>query len=127
MKGRSGITIKNRIDDDLAVGVDIGGTKIRAGLVDRHGEVIGSSITVPTGGDEDAESIITRIGGSVSAVLNTHKFSTSKILGIGMGVTGPLDIRNGLILECPLAPCIALLSSQGKNQGYFSDAGLDEQ
>jgi len=103
----------------LAVGVDIGGTKIRSGLVNQKGEVMGDSYTLPTWGKEEADSIIDRIRESVSVVLGQNEISLNDILGIGMGVTGPLDIRKGIILECPQLPTLHYYPLREKIKDLF--------
>jgi glucokinase len=103
----------------LAIGVDIGGTKIRSGLVNQHGEVLGDPYSIPTGGEDDPDSIIDRIRDSVSVMLKRSELSGSKILGIGLGVTGPLDIRNGLILECPQLPTLHYFPLREKISALF--------
>jgi glucokinase len=96
----------NSFISGLAVGVDIGGTNIRAGLVNQDGRVVGESLTLPTGGNDKADIIIERILEAISAILKGNGIARSNILGIGMGVTGPLDIRKGIILECPQLPTL---------------------
>jgi len=87
---------------NILIGVDVGGTKIMAGATDCDGQVIGDPVSVKTSGNDPAEEIFERIAGSVEQVLKRH--SIKEIRGIGMGVTGPLDLEKGLILECPQLP-----------------------
>jgi glucokinase len=87
---------------DLLLGVDVGGTKIMAGAVDSSGKVTGEPVTVATGGSDDKELIFGRIAEAIQTVIS--RTGTDRIKGIGMGVTGPLDIEKGLILECPQLP-----------------------
>ena len=82
---------------DLALAIDIGGTKVEAALIDRAGgRVSGSSFREPTG------STITRAG-LEQAVLNvaTRSFDArpaeASVIGIGIGSAGPIDLVTGTI------------------------------
>lgn len=86
------------------IGVDVGGTKIRTGAIKPDGEIFCEPVTIPTGGDDDSEKILARITNSIETIINNSGLKTSEIIGIGMGVTGPLDSENGIILECPQLP-----------------------
>lgn len=98
--------IENRIVKGLAVGVDIGGTSIRAGLVNRQGEMVGRSFSIPTNGNDRTDAVFARIKESISNILEVSRMYSKDVQGIGMGVTGPLDNRKGLILECPQLPTL---------------------
>jgi len=91
-------------NNKVAIGVDIGGTKIKTGLVRSGGQIIGESITIPTGASEQKEAIVGRIIESINYTLHIAQYENLDIQGIGMGVTGPLDIKNGKILQCPNLP-----------------------
>jgi len=88
----------------IIIGVDVGGTKIQAGAITSDGTVIVDPVTMQTGGADDAEVILARITGTIDRVIESAGLNPEQIAGIGMGVTGPLDIENGLILECPQLP-----------------------
>jgi glucokinase len=90
--------------DKIIIGVDVGGTKIQAGAICSDGTVIVEPVTILTGGNDNAEVILSRIIGSIEEVIKVSGADPEQIEGIGMGVTGPLDIENGLILECPQLP-----------------------
>ena len=91
-------------NDKIALGVDIGGTNIRAGAVDFDGNLIGESYSIPTNATDRKELIFKRIADSVSIVISRNNIDKSAIQGIGLGCTGPLDLKNGLILQCPNLP-----------------------
>jgi len=90
--------------DKIIIGVDVGGTKIQAGAIRSDGIVIVDPVTIPTGGLDGSEAILARIAGSIEQVIKISGARPEDIGGIGMGVTGPLDIEKGLILECPQLP-----------------------
>jgi glucokinase len=88
----------------IIIGVDVGGTKIQTGAIDQEGKIICEPVTIDTGGNDECETIFDRITGSVDQVKRTAGLKDEEIMGIGMGVTGPLDTETGTILECPQLP-----------------------
>jgi len=88
------------------LGVDLGGTKISCGLVSARGEILGKPYTIPTGGKDSEEAIINRIFAAIEQVLVLAGIKITDISGIGIGATGPLDMKEGVILECPFLPTL---------------------
>ncbi len=91
-------------NERIAIGVDVGGTNIRAGAVAPDGRIIGESFSVATGATDPKELIVGRIIESINAVIGLNQLQRANIQGIGLGVTGPLDVKNGKILQCPNLP-----------------------
>jgi glucokinase len=78
----------------MRVGIDIGGTGTRIVAIDHLGKVV-SEIDTPTvdfAHRETPQARIDLLVSKVSTVLNG-----SKATSIGIGVSGPIDLRNGLI------------------------------
>lgn len=90
----------------FVLGVDLGGTKISCGIVSTSGEVVGNPLTLPTRGFDSEKVIINRIFDVIIEVLETGTLKPADIAGIGVGATGPLDMKEGLILECPFLPTL---------------------
>lgn len=88
----------------IAIGVDIGGTNIRAGAITPDGCIIGEPFSVATGATDPKELIVARIIESINVVIENNRLEKLNIQGIGLGVTGPLDVKNGTILQCPNLP-----------------------
>ena len=87
---------------EVYIGADIGGTKIMAGAVDRSGRIVTGPVSVPTIGDDRSEAIFNRIAETLDRmILETEG---ENVRAIGLGVTGPLDTVDGVILECPQLP-----------------------
>jgi len=86
------------MEKEVAIGLDIGGTKIKAGIVNANGHVCGTPLTIPTDSHAPAEIIINNI---ITLLENVIKESTDSIVidGIGIGCTGPVDCRRGIILD----------------------------
>lgn len=94
------------MENKILIGVDFGGTKILTGAMTEKGEILCEPVKVPTDGNEAPEKIIARVTESIDKVLVGTGATTGDVGGIGMGVTGPLDIKNGRILECPQLPTL---------------------
>jgi glucokinase len=92
------------LSNKIIIGVDVGGTKIQAGAIRSDGQIIGEPVTVETVGTDESDKILSRITGSVEKLIKDSGLNKKEILGIGMGVTGPLDPESGTILECPQLP-----------------------
>jgi glucokinase len=86
--------VQNQRTDGLLIGVDIGGTKIAAGLVDSaNGDVIYSVKAVtPKDGNE---SILDSMGGLIEQLLNE---APDRVTGIGVGIPGFVDRDKGIAL-----------------------------
>ncbi len=81
------------MDEQLAIGVDLGGTKIAFGLVDRAGHEY-ASYRLPTLPEEGTDAVIKRIAEGVEYLLRQTK---SPIMGIGIGSPGQLNPYTGII------------------------------
>jgi glucokinase len=87
--------------DDLFIGVDIGGTKVAAGLVSADGEIT-SHVRVPMVADSSAQEGLDAV---VSAIAKALPSDFRTIGGIGICAPGPLDPSTGVILNPPNVPC----------------------
>jgi glucokinase len=83
---------------EYVVSVDLGGTQIRAALVDSAG-VIHSRESTLTRPEEGQEAVLNRIYGCASNVMGA--VPTEDVRGIGIGAPGPLNPWTGVILEAP--------------------------
>jgi glucokinase len=83
------------------VGVDVGGTKVAAGLVDVQGGIC-SQLRVPmvphSSAQEGLDAVLTAIASTIAPV-------KEQIAGIGICAPGPLNPVTGVILNPPNVPC----------------------
>ena len=86
--------------ESLYVGVDVGGTKVAAGLVDAAGRIL-SQARVPMVSHGTAEAGLNAVLSAIEQVIS----GTSGIAGIGICSPGPLDPVTGIILNPPNLPC----------------------
>lgn len=82
------------------VGIDIGGTNIKAGILDKEGSII-YSCSIKTLADNGSEDVLNRISNLVSDMLNENKISKTDVEGIGMGIPGPVNSDTGVVNFCP--------------------------
>lgn len=82
------------------VGIDIGGTNIKAGVLDKEGNII-YSCSIKTLADNGSEDVLNRISNLVSDMLNENKISKEDVAGIGMGIPGPVNTDTGVVSFCP--------------------------
>ncbi|MBF0545437.1 MAG: ROK family protein [Candidatus Riflebacteria bacterium] len=81
----------------FSVGIDLGGTKIAAGLC-RFG-VIEKKVVKPTEPGKGAEEVINTMAAAVSEAISG--IPREKILGIGVGAAGQIEPRTGTVLYAP--------------------------
>jgi len=91
-------------NDTLVVGVDIGGTKVAAGLVDREG-AIKSQTRTPMVANRDAGEGLAAVISAIDVLFAQDAKVRSKIRGIGICAPGPLDPHTGVIVNPPNVPC----------------------
>ena len=91
------------MEEKYVKGVDLGGTKIAAALVDFKGTII-CKYTLPTKAEEGEKYILDNIIKIIEKVVNFSGVCSKKIKCIGLGAPGPLDIDKGKIICTPNLP-----------------------
>ena len=79
------------------VGIDLGGTFIKGGIVDDLGNVILSD-KVPTESEGGQEVVATNIANLANALIEKAGLAKDDLVGIGMGVPGMIDSENGVVI-----------------------------
>ncbi len=79
------------------VGIDLGGTFIKGGIVDDLGNIIYEDKT-PTESDKGAEKVAENIAALVASLLKKVGLGTDDVEGVGMGVPGMIDSKNGNVI-----------------------------
>jgi glucokinase len=80
-----------------AVGIDIGGTKLAAGLIDRQARLVARTITYTHAGCSP-QGVIAAVIQVVDDLLAESGLSRQQIAGIGVGSSGHIDRQRGLVL-----------------------------
>src|SRR6266403_3783127 len=86
--------------DNYVVGIDLGGTKILAGLFDGSLECIGTA-KVSTKAQRGMETVISRIERCVRDAVDEADLGIKQVAGIGIGAPGAVDFATGTVLFAP--------------------------
>lgn len=84
----------------FAVGVDLGGTSIKIGLVDEKGKIV-KRISVNNSVHEGPDAVIKLI---IHGINQVAKGKFDKILGIGIGAPGAVKLKKGTVENPPNFP-----------------------
>jgi glucokinase len=90
---------------EYCVGVDLGGTNLKAGLLDRDANVL-CHFSVPAGIEEGREHVISQMVGAVARAIDQAGVPRASVIGIGIGSPGPLSHKRGLIINPGNLPCM---------------------
>ncbi len=88
----------------LTIGIDIGGTKVAAGLVNGRGEITFKT-RVPMVASGDAAQGFSCVVRAIEEVFHAHPEARASRCSIGLCAPGPLDPRSGIVLNPPHVPC----------------------
>lgn len=82
----------------LAIGIDLGGTDIKAGVVSETGDVVYQTKT-PTNGQEGGPAVVDRMSKLIATILGTPEIAPrrAEVVGVGLGSPGLIDQKNGTI------------------------------
>lgn len=86
--------------DKLFVGVDVGGTKILAALVEQDGEVVARH-KLATPPNASSKEVISTIQKCIEELFAEEEIKTSDIDGIGLGVPGIVDESINEVVNAP--------------------------
>ncbi|MFY9729642.1 MAG: ROK family protein [Candidatus Acidiferrales bacterium] len=91
-------------NEPLYLGVDIGGTKVAAGLVTPRGEIL-SKVRVPMPSREDATAGLRAVEQAIDEAFAAEPARQASVAGIGIVCPGPVDPRLGVIVNPGNLPC----------------------
>src|SRR3954468_2618684 len=80
------------------VGLDVGGTNIKIGIVDDAGQTLAYQ-SIRTEQDKGAEDACERMGSVVKRLLAEHDIKSNDVARAGIATPGPMDIAKGMILR----------------------------
>ena len=81
----------------MYIGIDLGGTNIKGGIVKASGEIIHKDM-IPTNAGREYTEIIKDIAGLISKMLEDTKIDIENIKSIGVGNPGTCDAENGIVI-----------------------------
>lgn len=87
------------------LGLDIGGTNVVMGMVPLEGGAPLGLRRIPTlagaGGQEVVRRVLEAAEGSIGEVLRAEGGTRDQVAGVGVGAPGPLNRKEGMLLEAP--------------------------
>jgi glucokinase len=85
------------------VGVDLGGTKILAAVVDRKGKIL-SEVKRPTLPASGAKDILDRLAKTVRQAIEQASVKQKQVLAVGVGAPAPVDPQTGFLYQATNIP-----------------------
>jgi glucokinase len=87
------------------IGVDIGGTKVAAGIVDASGKIL-AQLRTPMPANDGEEAGLKAVTSAIDALVAAEtKKPQARMKAIGICAPGPLDPKSGIVLNPPNLPC----------------------
>jgi glucokinase len=83
---------------EIAIGIDLGGTQVRAALVGARGEVIARA-EERTDAMAGPDRVLAQIGALADGL--TADVGTARVVGIGISTPGPIDTISGIARDIP--------------------------
>ncbi len=91
-----------------SVGIDLGGTKILFGLVERESGKVVDFVKKKTKKEKGSENIARKMLDGIDRLLEQTQVDLSEIQSIGVGSAGQIDRENGVIIGAPNLDCYNL-------------------
>lgn len=85
------------------LGIDLGGTSIKSGVVDDSGTPL-SSASRPTEAEQGPEIGLKNLVDAANRAVEASKLGWDAIRAVGLGSPGTMDIKGGLLLDPPNLP-----------------------
>jgi glucokinase len=85
------------------IGIDLGGTNLKIALLDLKYNIIYKNV-LSTKGFVKKENLVLAIINSINGIIRNSNLNKKNILGVGLGLPGPIDIKRGLVHFFPNIP-----------------------
>lgn len=113
------VSIYNHMSKDYFIGVDLGGTNIKFGMVSEKGEIIHKGL-LPAQSHLGRKTIMDNINQAIEQTLTIADKRKIKIGGIGVGSPGTVNLLTGKIEgSCPNLPQMLNVNLKKWLSGYF--------
>ena len=87
---------KSHNSDPWFAGIDVGGTSIKIGVISAAGQIV-EETAIPTQDELGPEDAIRRVRETLMSLLRAN--AGERLSAAGLGTPGPLDSRQGMILD----------------------------
>lgn len=88
------------MSEQIYVGVDLGGTAIKVGICDTDGRLL-QTFEGPTEVAKGPDTVIDNIENYIRRIVEESPYDWSQVAGIGAGVAGFTNVKEGVILLAP--------------------------
>ena len=78
------------------VGIDLGGTNIKTGIVNEQGKIVAKS-SIPTKSDRTADEVAFDMAFEVLNIVKSNKISMDELVGVGIGSPGAINSGAGIV------------------------------
>jgi glucokinase len=92
-----------RYSPPFFVGIDLGGTNIKSGVVDNDGRPI-SSVSIETHADKGREVGLNNLVEAANQAVKKSGLDWDRIAAVGLGSPGTMDLEAGMLLDPPNLP-----------------------
>jgi len=86
------------------IGVDVGGTNVKLGLVNPRGAIIARSRLNTKAFNRDKGQFTDALAGAIKSLIAHKRLKKNQILGVGVGMPGFINPQKGLVLFLPNIP-----------------------
>jgi glucokinase len=121
-------TTLSQAERPFFVGVDVGGTNIKFGLVDNQGQTIAHA-RIPTEAELGPADAVQRMADGITNLLRGAGLEKDNLAAVGLATPGTMDIAAGMTLEPPNLPTWwhfpirdRLRDAVGKQVSFANDA-----
>lgn len=90
--------VSSNVHKPFFIGIDVGGTNIKLGLVDDTGRMLAYH-TMRTEQEKGAEDACVRMGLAVRRMIGEARVPSADVVRAGLATPGPMDIATGMLLR----------------------------
>ncbi len=102
---------------DVRAGVDIGGTKVRIGLINESGTLLELAEKIAMSRFQTGDDLMQTIANTIRSMLK--KAPDYRLVGVGVGAPGPLDDQHEVVMETPNTPILQNYPLVARLQDHF--------
>lgn len=88
------------MSEKIYIGVDLGGTAIKVGICDEEGHLL-HTYEGPTETEKGSDAVVNNIERYVRLIVEQSPFDWEQVAGVGAGVAGFTNVREGIIILAP--------------------------
>ena len=88
------------MSEKIYIGVDLGGTAIKVGICNEEGKLL-HTYEGPTETQKGADAVVNNIERYVRLIVEQSPFDWEQVAGVGAGVAGFTNVREGIIILAP--------------------------